>query len=104
MPAIGVLLAYASGLCVNLARGRRDLDCGCGAIRDRRPIAAWMVYRNLILAVALGIAALPRSPRPLNLSDILTIAGGLTVAVILYIALDRLLGEVLPRNMALRRT
>jgi len=99
-----VLIVYAFGMAINLARGRRDLDCGCGTARDRRSIAAWMVWRNLFLAAALGIAAFPWSPRPLDLSDLLTVMGGLTVGVILYLALDRLLGDVAPRAAILSRT
>jgi Methylamine utilisation protein MauE len=100
--AMVLLLAYAAGLAVNLLRGRRDLDCGCGTARDRRPIAAWMVWRNVVLAAALGIAALPWSPRSLSVTDLLTIAGGLTVVITLYAAADRLFGDVAPKSLALR--
>jgi hypothetical protein len=102
--AIAVLIAYASGLGINLLRGRRDLDCGCVTARDRRPIAAWMVWRNLILAAVLGITVLPWSPRAFNLIDWLTVMGGLTVGVTLYAAADRLLGDVAPKAMILRST
>jgi hypothetical protein len=100
--AMVLLIAYASGLSVNLLRGRRDLDCGCGAARDRRPIAAWMVWRNLILAGALGVAALPWSVRSLGVTDLLTLVGGLTVVIALYAAADRLCGEVAPKFLLLR--
>ena len=100
--AMVLLLAYAAGLAVNLLRGRRDLDCGCGAARDRRPIAAWMVWRNWVLAAALAIAALPWSPRSLDLTDLLTLVGGLTVVITLYAAVDRLFGDVAPRALTLR--
>jgi hypothetical protein len=102
--AIALLLAYASAMGVNLLRGRRDLDCGCGAARDRRAIAAWMVWRNLFLAAALGIAALPWSPRPFAWTDVLTVTGGLAVSITLYAAIDMLLGEVAPKGMILRST
>jgi Methylamine utilisation protein MauE len=102
MAAMILLICYAAGLSVNLLRGRRDLDCGCGTARDRRAIAPWMVWRNLLLAVALGIAALPWSPRSLNLTDLLTIVGGLTVVITLYAAADRLFGDVVPKSRMLR--
>jgi hypothetical protein len=102
--AIAVLIAYASGVGLNLLRGRRDLDCGCGRARDRRAIAGWMVWRNLFLAAAIGSAALPWSPRALNSTDLLTVTGGLIVAVALYAAFDRLLGDVAPKAMMLRST
>jgi hypothetical protein len=100
--AMVLLIAYAAGLGVNLLRGRLDLDCGCGAARDRRPIAIWMVWRNLLLAAAMGIAALPWSPRSLHLTDLLTIVGGLTVIITLYAAADRLFGDVMPKTLMLR--
>jgi hypothetical protein len=87
--AVAVVTAYALGLGVNLAH-------------SRRPIAVWMVWRNLFLAVALGFAALPWSPRSFDLSDFLTVVGGLVVAVTLYAAVDRLLGDVAPRTAALK--
>jgi uncharacterized membrane protein YphA (DoxX/SURF4 family) len=102
--AIAVLIAYALALGFNLHRGRRDLDCGCGTARGRRAIAAWMVWRNLILAGALAITALPWSSRTFNLIDLLTITGGLAGGVTLYAAVDRLLGDVAPKAMILRST
>ncbi len=99
--AIGVLIAYASGIALNIARGRRELDCGCGANGHRRSIAPWMVWRNLILAFALGIAALPWSARPLGGLDVLTLLGGLAAAALLYAAIDRLLGDVAPKTSAM---
>lgn len=101
--AIAVLIAYASGLAVNLARGRRELDCGCGIARRRRSIAPWMVWRNLLLAAALAVAAMPWSRRAFELWDFLTVMGGLCVAMTLYAAVDRLQGEVAPRITALKR-
>jgi hypothetical protein len=102
--AIVVLIAYASGLGLNLKRGRRDLDCGCGIARDRRAIAAWMVWRNITLAAALGITLLTWSRRSLDLTDSLTVMGGLAVAVTLYAAVDRLLGDIAPKALNLRST
>ncbi len=99
---IVLLIAYAGGIALNLARGRRDLDCGCAGAGNRRSIAGWMVWRNLLLAACLGVAAMPWSPRTLDAIDVLTIAGGLAVAVLLYLTLDRLLGQVMPRSAALR--
>jgi Methylamine utilisation protein MauE len=100
--AAAVLTAYALALAVNLRRGRLDLDCGCGTARDRRPIAAWMVWRNLLLAAAAAVIALPWLHRPFDLTDILTVTGAIIAAVVLYAAVDRLLGDVAPKGMILR--
>jgi hypothetical protein len=60
-----------------------------------------MVWRNLALALALGVAALPWLGRPLSGLDVLTVIGGLTAAAMLYAAIDRLLGDVAPMTIAL---
>jgi uncharacterized membrane protein len=92
-----LLLAYAAAITVNLHRGRRDLDCGCGGPNDRRPIAAWMVWRNLTLGVALSVLQLPWAARTLGAADALTIAAGTFVLALLYVSVDTLLGRVAPR-------
>ena len=64
-----LLLIYALAVSVNLLRGRRDIDCGCGGPGNRRHIAPWMVWRNVALAAAAAIAALPWRDRPLVATD-----------------------------------
>jgi uncharacterized membrane protein YphA (DoxX/SURF4 family) len=103
MVAAALLIAYAGGIAVNLHRGRRDLDCGCTGPLERRPIAAWMVWRNVLLALGLGTLAMPWDARPLQAVDALTILGGLAAVTALYSTADRLLGQVMPRSAALRR-
>jgi hypothetical protein len=89
-----LLISYAAALAVNLARGRRDLSCGCGGPNDRRPIAAWMVWRNLALAALVGLTELPWSVRPMHSADALTIGAGTAVAALLYMSFDTLLGRL----------
>jgi hypothetical protein len=90
---IALLLAYAGAITVNLLRGRRELACGCGGPDDRRPIAAWMVWRNILFAAALFPVMLPWSPRPLGPTDLLTIGCGTAACALVYLCLDRLLGR-----------
>ncbi len=92
-----LLLLYALAMAVNLKRGRRDLACGCGGAHERRPIGAWMVWRNLGFAGVLAALALPWQRRPLQAVDYLTVGAGVTVAALLYMSTDRLLARVLPR-------
>jgi hypothetical protein len=99
MAAMGLLIAYAAALGLNLARGGRELDCGCGTMGSRRSIAAWMVWRNLALALIAAAAALPWLSRPLNGSDALTIVGGLAAIAALYAAVDQLLGEISSKTL-----
>jgi len=99
-----LLVAYAAAIAVNLRRGRLALACGCGGPNERRPIAPWMVVRNLLLAATLLFAALPWLPRPLSAADAVTLVGGIAVTALLYTSLDRLLSRVAPQGARLTRT
>src|SRR6266853_6692263 len=72
-----LLVAYAAAIAINLRRGRRDLACGCGGPHERRPIAAWMVWRNILISLALAVALEPWASRPLSFTDGVTIVFGL---------------------------
>ena len=97
-----LLGAYTCAIAVNLARGRRDLACGCGGPDDARPIAPWMVARNLVLALLLASTLVPWKTRPLLPVDALTVAGGAAAATLLYVSLDQLLGRTAVWTAALR--
>jgi Methylamine utilisation protein MauE len=92
---IGVLLllTYAAAIAINLGRGRRDLACGCGGPDDRRPIAPYMVWRNLAIAMLLLALMLPWSTRVLGRTDAVTIGFGTTALALLYLCLDGLSGR-----------
>jgi hypothetical protein len=87
-----MLLGYAAAIAVNLRRGRRDLSCGCGGPDERRTISAWMVWRNVLIALALAIALQPWTNRPLSFTDGVTIVFGLLTIALIYLCTDRLLG------------
>lgn len=90
---LGVVLmtAYAAAIAVNLRRGRRDLACGCGGPDERRPIAAWMVWRNVVIALVLVGLLAPWSARPLNLTDAVTVVFGLLTLALIYLCVDQLM-------------
>jgi hypothetical protein len=91
--AAGLLLLYAAAIGINLARGRRHIDCGCAGPAVSRPLSAWLVARNAVLA-ALALAGLaPLHVRPLLWVDGLTIAGATAALAALYTALDRMLAD-----------
>jgi hypothetical protein len=102
--AAGALLlaAYAGAMAINLRRGRRDLDCGCAGPAERRPIAVWMVGRNLLLAALLTLGGQPWDARQLTATDFVTISGAVCVLALLYATLERLLGQIMPQTAALR--
>jgi hypothetical protein len=87
-----LLLGYSAAIAINLRRGRRDLACGCGGPDERRPISAWMVWRNIVISSALAVALGPWTSRPLSFTDGVTIVFGLLTIALVYLSADRLLG------------
>ena len=99
---IALMLTYAAAIEINLRRGRRDLACGCGGPDDRRPIASWMVWRNIVVSAAVAISLFPWSARPLVPMDGVTIVFGVITVSLLYLCVDLLLGDVARRTAQLR--
>jgi len=94
-----LLFVYAGAIGVNLARGRREIDCGCFASSARVPLSNWLVARNVILILAAFILVMPVRPRALIWIDVLTITTAVTTLSLLWSAGQRLAGT----GPALRR-
>ena len=89
--AATLLALYAGAITVNLARGRRHLDCGCTGPALRRPISGWLVARNLVL-VAVALAALgPVQIRAMVWIDPLTVVAATAAFAACWRASDHLL-------------
>lgn len=87
LASAALLAAYAAAVAVNLARGRRAIDCGCGGVA--RPIHSWLVGRNAVLAaVSLGLLA-PVAQRTIGWLDALSAAMALAAAIGLYATLEQ---------------
>jgi Methylamine utilisation protein MauE len=99
MAAAVLLLTYASAIAINLRRGRRDLECGCGAYDHARPIAQWMVWRNVGIAMLASVGVVSWSDRPLQLIDCVTIGCGCVVIALLYRSFERLVGDIAGRSL-----
>ena len=59
-----LLCLYGAAISLNLLRGRRHIDCGCGGPSQRQTISEWMLARNgalLLLAFVVGSAAQARA-------------------------------------------
>jgi hypothetical protein len=97
--AAGLLLLYAFAIAWNLARGRRDIDCGCGGPfgGGRQPLSEALVVRNLVLAAAALAGALPLGPRALGWLDLWTALAAVASASLLYVAANTLLARPVPR-------
>ena len=51
--AMVLLVGFALAMGINLARGRREIDCGCFQSGLRQRLSAALVVRNLLLATVL---------------------------------------------------
>jgi len=89
--AAGLLAVYAGVIAVNLARGRRHVDCGCAGPAGRQPISGWLVGRNALLVAAAVLAAAPLRDRPLGVVDVCTIVAATAALAALYASAERLL-------------
>jgi hypothetical protein len=88
LAAAAQLILFAAAMAINLRRGRSSIDCGCFGSRLRQGISAWMVARNLALAMlALGLL-LPARPRELSVLDIATAVAVVATLSFLYPVLD----------------
>jgi hypothetical protein len=84
--AAALLALYAAAIGVNLARGRRDIDCGCGGPLGRQALSETLVLRNLVLAGAALACALPLAPRALAWLDAVTLGAAVASLAALYVA------------------
>src|SRR5262245_40130897 len=62
---LSLLAGFTAAIVVNLARGRRDLDCGCFGPLLRQPLSGWLIARNGLLALLVLAAFTPVAARPL---------------------------------------
>jgi hypothetical protein len=99
--AAALLALYSAAIAVNLARGRRDIDCGCAGPGHRRALGGGLIARNALLALGAALCALPVAPRPLVWLDAWTLVAASAALGLLYAALDAALANA-PRLRALR--
>jgi hypothetical protein len=84
----GLLAVYSGAIALNLARGRRSIDCGCGGPGGRRPLSAGLLARNAALAALLVLAAFPAGARTLVWLDAFTCVSLLIALALFHAALD----------------
>lgn len=95
-----IFVAYGLAMAINLRRGRRRLDCGCGVAGTRQEISPGLVVRNLALAGCAVFAVLPAGARTWTPVDMFTLAAGTAALLGLWRAGTILLAEA-PRLRAL---
>lgn len=92
--AAALLIAiYFLGIALNLARGRRDIDCGCGAPDQAQRLSPALLLRNaLLVAVALSLLVTPAAS-PLHWSGWVSALFCGAVAALLYASINTLLAN-----------
>lgn len=86
--ALALLGLYTAAISINLARGRRDIDCGCGGPAARRGLGADLLCRNALLLVVAAVCGAETAPRPLVWVDAITIGGAAASLVLVYLAAE----------------
>ena len=88
--AAGLVLAgYAAAIGINLLRGRRFIDCGCGGAAQ--PLSGGLVARNAALIVVVVVALAQPSARALSWLDAVSVVAGVLVCATIYGAVNQLL-------------
>jgi len=91
---VALLIAATAGVAINLLRGRRDIDCGCGGFSDQGAgLSWWLVARNgflvtMALSLFLGQADVSRV---LGWVDGLTFFGATLAVLGLYFSFNQLI-------------
>jgi len=92
-----LLSLYTVGIAVNLARGRRDIDCGCGGPAGGQAISGSLLVRNGVLVAAALACSLPRVARAWSPLDFFTLLAAVATGALLYAASNTLLRSWAPR-------
>lgn len=90
LASMALLTVYTGAIAANLARGRREIDCGCFASSARVPLSSWLIARNLILIGASALVVIPVRARSLIWVDLLTVVGAVITVSLLSTAAQRL--------------
>jgi hypothetical protein len=99
--AMLLLGLFAAAMAINIARGRTQIDCGCGRSQLRHPIGWGLVARNMVLAGLLAPRLLPAPVlSPIDLAA--GIAGGLAI-FLAYVLFNSIGALIASPAAALRR-
>jgi hypothetical protein len=88
--AIVLLAGFALAMAINLARGRREIDCGCFQLGLRQRLSVALVLRNLVLAIILTPLLFGTAGNATALQWVDGVGAGLA-AFVLYLVLGELI-------------
>lgn len=96
-----LFLLYGIAIAVNLARGRREIDCGCGGPDGVQALHWALVARNLVLALGAAAIALPVAGRATGAFDYAIAALAALTIFALYLGFNHLIAQ-LPASRRLK--
>lgn len=88
--ALALIALYSFAVGINLARGRRTMDCGCLARAARQPLAPWLLIRNGILALGPTLLLFHDAPRAASWVDAVSVVGGVAILAAIWSAAHQL--------------
>ena len=91
--AAALLFVYGAAIAINLARGRRHIDCGCSGRSARQSISGGLIVRNALWIGVAGLGSLPAGGRILGWLDGTTGVACLIGLAALYRASEQLLAH-----------
>ncbi len=94
--AVVLLGTYSAAISINLARGRRDIDCGCLGPRHRQPLSEWLLVRNAVAIAAAATLLVSVGRRPLQWLDAISSITALVAFALVWAAANQLM-ETWPR-------
>ncbi|MFZ3034512.1 MAG: MauE/DoxX family redox-associated membrane protein, partial [Parvibaculum sp.] len=90
LTAAAIFFIYGAAMTINLARGRRDIDCGCGDPDGKQALHPALVVRNLVLVVCSLLVSWPVAARPLGWLDYVVSVLAVVAVLAIYTAFNTL--------------
>jgi hypothetical protein len=97
--AAALLASFAAAMAINLARGRKAIDCGCFRSTLRQPLSVALVARNLFL----GAVILPLVVTVSRNMEVLQWLDGLAAGSVLFLLYQSFIQLMAVRSAAVTR-
>jgi len=85
-----LLSIYAIAMMINLLKGRRTIDCGCGGPLAAKKTISWsLVIRNGVLALLALLCTTSLLTRSLDMLEVFIIFSGVAASLLIYEAIEQ---------------
>lgn len=87
MAAVALLAVFTAAIGINLARGRREIDCGCFSSVLKQHLSGWLLLRNgLLIALAFWLVTGLVPQGAITWLEWLTAGAAAVTVILLYLA------------------